>query len=108
MSSRKDPVTGDFIRDESGKIKRFKPRYFRCRTCGARHHQDIPTKACLDKQRGEAETPVVVDFREGTLRLTREDGSVHTAEPGSMWFSTLTMAAQEILMGGEWVRLDGD
>ncbi len=62
----------------------------------------------MDKQRSAPETPVAVDFREGTLRLTREDGSVHTAEPGSMWFSTLTMVAQEVFIGGEWVSLDGD
>lgn len=51
MSAHVDPVSGDFVRGENGKIKRFKPRYFRCKTCGARHHHDIPTKVCIDKQR---------------------------------------------------------
>lgn len=108
MSTRRDPNTGDFIRDENGKIKRFSPRFRKCRVCGSRHHQDIPTKQCLDKQRSEAEKVASVDFREGTLRFTREDGSVNTAEPGSMWFSTLTMVAQEVFMGGEWVNLNED
>lgn len=108
MSTRRDPITGDFIRNENGKIKRFSPRFRKCRVCGSRHHQDIPTKACVDKQRSEAEKPVTEDLREGSLRFTREDGSVNTAEPGSMWFSTLTMVAQEVFIGGEWVSVDGE
>jgi hypothetical protein len=62
----------------------------------------------MDKARSEAKTPVTDDFREGSLRFTREDGSVHTAEPGSMWFSTLTMVAQEVYLGGEWVNLNDE
>ena len=101
MSARRDPVTGDFLRNEAGKIKRHAPRYRKCRVCGARHHQDLPTKACLDKARSEA-------IREGSLRFTREDGTINIAEPGSMWFSTLTMVAQEVYLGGEWVNLNDD
>lgn len=36
------------------------------------------------------------NLRSGTLRYTREDGSVAYAEPGSMWYSTLTMVAQHV------------
>jgi len=34
--------------------------------------------------------------RGGTLRYTDAAGEVRLAEPGSMWYSTLTMVAQEV------------
>jgi hypothetical protein len=41
-------------------------------------------------------TTVNNEYRGGTLRFTNSAGEVHIAEPGSQWYSTLTMVAQEV------------
>lgn len=42
-------------------------------------------------------------WREGSVRyycMVRKEWV--TAEPGSMWFSTVTMAAEEVFLDGVW------
>lgn len=108
MSARRDLETGDFVRDANGKIVRFKKRFGKCRVCGARHDPKVLPKECIEKRRSEPENKPEQQYRGGTLRYTRESGEKVIAEPGSMWFSTFTMLAQEVWSedAGDWINIE--
>lgn len=44
-----------------------------------------------------------IPLREGSVRLFDEATQEwRVAEPGSMWFSTITIGAQEVYLNGQW------
>lgn len=47
--------------------------------------------------------------REGSVRfLDTTTNEYRMAEPGSMWFSTITMAAEEVYLDGRWQPIWND
>lgn len=47
--------------------------------------------------------------REGSVRfLDTRTNEYRMAEPGSMWFSTITMAAEEVYLDGRWQPIWGE
>lgn len=42
-------------------------------------------------------------YKEGSVRvLDQNTQEYRVAEPGTMWYSTITMAAQEVFLNGKW------
>lgn len=47
--------------------------------------------------------------REGSVRLfDTPTNEYRVAEPGSMWFSTITMTAEEVYLDGRWQPIWSD